>query len=165
MDSTRIAYVDIDAHHGDGVFYAFESDPALIFADMHEDGRYLYPGTGARRDRPRRGGRAPSSNSAAPGRRRRRLPRRLGAGRGALARLRPEFIILQCGADSLAGDPITHLRYSPAAHGRPPAICARWPTAGARPAAGAWAAAATTGGNLAAAWNAVVEAFVAGRPA
>src|SRR6185312_12726014 len=35
----RIAYVDIDAHHGDGVFYAFE--------DMHEDGRYLYPGTGA----------------------------------------------------------------------------------------------------------------------
>ena len=29
---------------------------------------------------------------------------------------RPEFILLQCGADSIAGDPITHLRYSPAAH-------------------------------------------------
>ncbi|MEW8302766.1 MAG: acetoin utilization protein AcuC [Candidatus Thiodiazotropha sp.] len=42
----RIAYVDIDAHHGDGVFYAFESDPDLIFADIHEDGRFLYPGTG-----------------------------------------------------------------------------------------------------------------------
>ena len=42
----RIAYVDIDAHHGDGVFYGFESDPDLIFADIHEDGRYLYPGTG-----------------------------------------------------------------------------------------------------------------------
>ena len=42
----RIAYVDIDAHHGDGVFYAFEDDPAVIFADLHEDGRYLYPGTG-----------------------------------------------------------------------------------------------------------------------
>ena len=44
----RIAYVDIDAHHGDGVFYAFEDDPGVIFADLHEDGRYLYPGTGAR---------------------------------------------------------------------------------------------------------------------
>ena len=43
----RIAYVDIDAHHGDGVFYAFEDDAAVIFADLHEDGRYLYPGTGA----------------------------------------------------------------------------------------------------------------------
>jgi acetoin utilization protein AcuC len=43
----RIAYVDIDAHHGDGVFYAYESDPDLLFADIHEDGRYLYPGTGA----------------------------------------------------------------------------------------------------------------------
>jgi acetoin utilization protein AcuC len=43
----RVAYVDIDAHHGDGVFYSFEDDPDLIFADIHEDGRYLYPGTGA----------------------------------------------------------------------------------------------------------------------
>ncbi len=42
----RIAYVDIDAHHGDGVFYAFEDDPELIFADIHEDGRHLYPGCG-----------------------------------------------------------------------------------------------------------------------
>ena len=44
---SRIAYVDIDAHHGDGVFYGFVDDPDLIFADIHEDGRYLYPGTGA----------------------------------------------------------------------------------------------------------------------
>src|SRR5579872_3462010 len=43
---TRVGYVDIDAHHGDGVFYAFEADPAVIIADTHEDGRYLYPGTG-----------------------------------------------------------------------------------------------------------------------
>ncbi|HSN70646.1 MAG TPA: hypothetical protein VLT59_04020 [Steroidobacteraceae bacterium] len=43
----RVAYVDIDAHHGDGVFYAFESDPDVLFADLHEDGHYLYPGTGA----------------------------------------------------------------------------------------------------------------------
>ena len=42
----RIAYVDIDAHHGDGMFYAFEADPDLIIADIHEDGRALFPGTG-----------------------------------------------------------------------------------------------------------------------
>src|SRR5262249_16680871 len=42
----RIGYVDIDVHHGDGVFYAYEEDADLIFADIHEDGRMLYPGTG-----------------------------------------------------------------------------------------------------------------------
>jgi acetoin utilization protein AcuC len=81
----HIAYVDIDAHHGDGVFYAFESDAAVVFADLHEDGRYLYPGTGSAEE---------------------------------TARFAPEFIILQCGADSLEGDPITHLRFSPQVHGR-----------------------------------------------
>src|SRR3569623_749320 len=35
----RIAYVDIDAHHGDGVFYAFEDDPGIFIADIHVDGR------------------------------------------------------------------------------------------------------------------------------
>ena len=37
----RIAYIDIDAHHGDGMFYAFEDDADLIIADIHEDGRAL----------------------------------------------------------------------------------------------------------------------------
>ncbi len=49
----RIGYIDIDAHHGDGVFYAFEEDEAVVFADLHEDGRYLYPGTGAIEERGR----------------------------------------------------------------------------------------------------------------
>jgi len=35
-----------------------------------------------------------------------------------LERFDPEFLILQCGADSLEGDPITHLRFSPEVHGR-----------------------------------------------
>ena len=35
-----------------------------------------------------------------------------------LEKFEPEFIILQCGADSLEGDPITHLRFSPQVHGR-----------------------------------------------
>ena len=62
----RVAYVDIDAHHGDGVFYGFESDPDVLFADIHEDGRYLYPGTGARSTRPAgRGGRHQAQPAAA----------------------------------------------------------------------------------------------------
>ena len=43
----RIAYVDIDVHHGDGVFYEFEADQDLAVVDIHEDGQFLYPGTGS----------------------------------------------------------------------------------------------------------------------
>ncbi len=114
----RVAYVDIDAHHGDGVFYAFEEDPDLIFADIHEDGRYLYPGTGSAEET----GRGPAAGTKL------NIPLPAGAGdREFFAAFeavashveagRPEFILLQAGADSLAGDPITHLRYTPAAHG------------------------------------------------
>src|SRR5687767_10092343 len=49
----RIAYVDIDAHHGDGVYYEFERDPLTFVADIHEDGKYLFPGTGSREERGR----------------------------------------------------------------------------------------------------------------
>ena len=44
----RVAYIDIDAHHGDGMYYPFQDDPNLIFADVHQDGRTIYPGTGDR---------------------------------------------------------------------------------------------------------------------
>jgi len=113
----RIAYVDIDAHHGDGVYYGFESDPALVFADIHEDGRFLYPGTGAASERGR--GRAAGTKLNVP------MPadadddRFLEAWHQVEAFVdaaRPQFILFQCGADSIAGDPITHLRYSSAAH-------------------------------------------------
>jgi acetoin utilization protein AcuC len=113
----RIAYVDIDAHHGDGMFYAFEEDCELIFADIHEDGRELYPGTGAREE---------SGRGAAVGTKL-NLPMPPGAGdmqfmrawsevEDWLMRFPSEFILFQCGADSLAGDPITHLSFSEAAH-------------------------------------------------
>jgi len=114
---SRIAYVDIDAHHGDGVFYAFEDDPGVCITDIHEDGRFLYPGTGFPGERGT--GEAAGSKLNLP------LPPGAGdtefmpAWEKAEAHIRdfsPEFIILQCGADSIAGDPITHMRLSPAAH-------------------------------------------------
>ena len=118
-DLNRIAYVDIDAHHGDGVFYGFEDDPDLIFADIHEDGRFLYPGTGAASETGRGEAEGTKMN----------VPFPPGAGDSEfnevwpgvmdyLRAARREFILLQCGADSLDGDPITHLQFSEASHAR-----------------------------------------------
>lgn len=113
----RIVYVDIDAHHGDGVFYAYESDPDLHIADLHEDGRFLYPGTGAPEETGKGEAEGTKLNVA--------LPPLAGdaafvqafeAVEARVEQARPEFIILQCGADSLRGDPLTHLGLSPAAH-------------------------------------------------
>jgi acetoin utilization protein AcuC len=113
----RIAYVDIDAHHGDGVFYGFEADADLIFADLHEDGRFLYPGTG--REEETGAGDARGTKLNIP------MPPEAGDEQfypawerveAFIDQHRPEFILFQCGADSIAGDPITHLRYTPAAH-------------------------------------------------
>lgn len=47
----RVAYVDTDAHHGDGVEAAFYDDPGVLTISLHESGRYLFPGTGAVEDR------------------------------------------------------------------------------------------------------------------
>jgi acetoin utilization protein AcuC len=115
----RIAYVDIDAHHGDGMYYGFESDPDLIFADIHEDGRYLYPGTGAETETGSGSARGTKLN----------IPVAPGADDAVfaaewprvLAHIRsfePEFILLQAGADSVEGDPITHMRFTADAHRR-----------------------------------------------
>ncbi|MEK7814842.1 MAG: acetoin utilization protein AcuC [Chloroflexota bacterium] len=42
----RVAYVDIDAHHGDGVQQAFYDDNRVLTISLHESGQYLFPGTG-----------------------------------------------------------------------------------------------------------------------
>ncbi len=42
----RVAYVDIDAHHGDGVQGAFYDSDKVLTISLHESGRYLFPGTG-----------------------------------------------------------------------------------------------------------------------
>ncbi len=42
----RVAYLDIDAHHGDGVQWIHYDDPNVLTISLHETGRYIYPGTG-----------------------------------------------------------------------------------------------------------------------
>jgi len=115
----RVGYADIDVHHGDGIYYPYEADPALIVVDIHEDGRFLYPGTGHAREIGR--GEAEGTKLNLP------LPPRAGdreffaaweKGLAHLRRYKPEFLILQCGADGLAGDPLGDLSYTPAVHAR-----------------------------------------------
>jgi acetoin utilization protein AcuC len=113
----RVAYVDIDVHHGDGLYYPYESDPDFIYADIHEDGRYLYPGTGAATECGKGAGAGLKLN----------IPMQPASGdkefMEAWARVeahlrshKPDFILLQAGADSIAGDPLAHLQYTPKVH-------------------------------------------------
>lgn len=153
----RIAYVDIDAHHGDGVYYAFESDPSVIIVDFHEDGRFLYPGTGGVAETGR--GAAAGTKLNVP------LPPEAGdvlfwklwpKAEAFLRRFDPQFFILQAGADSIAGDPITHLELSPGIHAGVAAALAGM---------GSGPLLVLGGGgynrnNLAEAWNGVVEALL-----
>ena len=112
-----IAYVDIDAHHGDGVFYSFEDDPDLVFADLHEDGRALYPGTGDITETGRGAARGTKLNIPMPPQADNQLFMQVWPKVEAfLEKRNPDFILVQCGADSIEGDPITHMAYSEAAH-------------------------------------------------
>jgi acetoin utilization protein AcuC len=52
----RVAYLDTDAHHGDGVQWMFYDDPEVLTVSMHESGRYLFPGTGGVEEKGRDGG-------------------------------------------------------------------------------------------------------------
>jgi acetoin utilization protein AcuC len=78
-----------------------------------------------------------------------------------LERYQPQFIMLQCGADSIGGDPITHMRYSTASHAR----AARELRSLAERLGHGRVLALGGGGynrtNLAQAWNAVVEGLIA----
>jgi len=159
----RVAYVDIDAHHGDGVYYAFEDDPDLCIVDMHEDGEYLYPGTG--------GVTETGSGAAAGTKLNIPLPPNASdetffkvweSAEAFVDRARPEFVILQCGADSLGGDPITHLAFSSAAHCH---AAKRLKVLADRHCDGRLLALGGGGynrANLAAAWTAVVAALLGG---
>ncbi len=108
----RIAYVDIDAHHPDGVEAAFARDPDVLVVSVHEEGRW--PFTGALDDR------------GAGGVWNLPVPRGFNDTemRAALEQMilplvvghRPDAIVLQCGADAVDEDPLSRLALSNAAH-------------------------------------------------
>ena len=108
----RIAYIDIDAHHGDGVEHAFAADPDVMVLSVHEAGRW--PRTGALSDR---GVGNVFNLPVPPGLNDDEFAAiRDGLILPVLARFRPEAVVLQCGADALAEDPLSRLSLSNNAH-------------------------------------------------
>ncbi|MGA7923508.1 MAG: acetoin utilization protein AcuC [Thermoplasmata archaeon] len=114
----RIAYVDIDAHHGDGVMYGYYGDGRVLDIDFHQDGRTLFPGTGSIPESGRGDGAGLKVN----------IPLPPGSGDetfGPLFRrvvpslirdFRPDLILLQHGVDGHRGDPLTQLDYGPSSY-------------------------------------------------
>jgi acetoin utilization protein AcuC len=105
---SRIAYVDLDAHHCDGVELAFAGDPTVRMISVHEEGRWPFSGDletaagGSAFNLPvPRGYNDSEARAVLDGL---ILPR--------IAEFRPQVIVLQCGADSLEEDPLSRLSLS-----------------------------------------------------
>ncbi len=107
----RVAYVDIDAHHGDGVQAAFYDTDRVLTISLHETGEALFPGTGFQNETGEGAGKGYSVN----------VPLPPGAGDLEFARaftdtvppeierFRPDVIVSQLGVDTFRTDPLAHL--------------------------------------------------------
>ena len=107
----RVAYIDVDVHHGDGVQWIFYEDPRVLTCSVHESGRTLFPGTGSLAER----GVGPATGTAV------NIP--LPAFSGSTPYLRafdeiiapaveafaPDVIVTQNGVDPHHADPLAHL--------------------------------------------------------
>lgn len=153
-----VAYVDIDAHHGDGVFYSFESEPRLVFADLHQE--HIYPGTGDSREQGRGEAAGKKINFPMPyGANDHLFLQKWSLVKEFVSAQKPEFIILQCGADSIAGDPLTGLEYSPAVFRQASADLAQIADTYASGRLLALGGGGYNLRNLAAGWNNVIAGF------
>ena len=110
----RVAYVDIDAHHGDGVQHAFYESPDVLTISIHQTGHTIFPGTGFVEDIGEEAGRGYALN----------LPLLPFAGDEAYERaldglilpalraFAPDVLVTQLGADAVIGDAVANLRMS-----------------------------------------------------
>jgi acetoin utilization deacetylase AcuC-like enzyme len=110
----RVLYVDLDAHHGDGVQAAFYDDPRVCTVSLHETGRYLFPGSGEVHELGRPPGVGRSVN----------LPLEPRTGDDGFltafdavveplaAAFRPDVLVTQNGCDGHADDPLSDLDLS-----------------------------------------------------
>jgi acetoin utilization protein AcuC len=110
----RVAYVDVDVHHGDGVERIFYDDPRVLTISLHETGQMLFPGTGFPTDTGGPGAEGTAVNVALP------------PGTGDAGWLRayhavvpplvhqfaPEVLVTQHGCDSHMEDPLAHMMLS-----------------------------------------------------
>ncbi|WP_018921746.1 acetoin utilization protein AcuC [Salsuginibacillus kocurii] len=110
----RVLYIDTDAHHGDGVQWAFYEDPDVCTLSIHETGRYLFPGTGTVNEKGQGKGFGLSIN----------VPVDAFSEDESLLEMyetavwevadffKPDIIVTQNGADAHYYDPLTHLSAS-----------------------------------------------------
>jgi acetoin utilization protein AcuC len=107
----RVLYVDTDAHHGDGVQWAFYDDPNVCTFSIHETGRYLFPGTGNVNERGSGKGYGFSFNIPVDAFTEDDswLDAYSTAFKEIVEYFKPDVILTQNGADSHFYDPLTHL--------------------------------------------------------
>jgi acetoin utilization protein AcuC len=116
--ATRVAYVDVDAHHGDGVEKVFWNDPRVLTISLHETGEMLFPGTGYPHETGGPEAEGSVVNVALP-------PGTSDAGwlrafhavvPPLLREWGPEVLVTQHGCDSHVEDPLTHLNLTVDGH-------------------------------------------------
>ncbi|SDD06006.1 acetoin utilization protein AcuC [Auraticoccus monumenti] len=112
--AARVAYVDLDAHHGDGVQEIFYDDPSVLTVSLHESPAYLFPGTGYPTETGVGAARGTAVNVALP-------PHTGDQGwlrafdavvPPVLAAFEPDIVVSQHGCDSHRTDPLTDLELS-----------------------------------------------------
>ena len=118
--AARVAYVDLDAHHGDGVERVFRDDPRVLTISVHQSPATLFPGTGFPTETGGPGAPGSAVNVALP-------PRTDGAGwlravdgvvPEVLRDFRPQMLVTQHGCDAHRLDPLSQLRVGVAAQRR-----------------------------------------------
>ncbi len=114
----RIAYVDLDVHHGDGPQAIFYEDPRVLTVSIHESGEYLFPGTGFIGERGEGEAEGTKVN----------VPLHPGTGDRAwleavrevvppsVHRFAPDVLVTQLGCDTHATDPLAHFRLTTGAY-------------------------------------------------
>jgi acetoin utilization protein AcuC len=110
----RVAYVDVDVHHGDGVQEIFWDDPRVLTISVHESGRMLFPGTGFPAEVGGSGAEGTAVNVALPpGTGDAQWLRAIDAVAPTLVReFHPDVLVTQHGCDTHALDPLAHLQTS-----------------------------------------------------
>jgi acetoin utilization protein AcuC len=107
----RVAYIDIDAHHGDGVQEAFYDTDRVLTISLHETGQTIFPGTGFEREIGAGAGAGYSVNAPLPPQTDDELfvhafaeivPPLIDA-------FKPDIVVSQLGADTFRSDPLTHV--------------------------------------------------------
>jgi len=108
----KILYIDLDAHHGNGVQEAFYEDPRVLFISLHETGKTLYPWSGYETEIGEGDGKGFTVN----------LPLEPGTDDEVynfvldeavfplIKSYAPDLIVAELGADALISDPLTHLK-------------------------------------------------------